>query len=220
MTPSDWPPACSRRSTASIRRPSAGCWTASSRSRTASSAFARRERGSGCSPTSESCGRVPAARCRLMRITFGLVDALSAAAQAVLRLERPADAVLAGFFRANPKLGQHDRAFVAETLYALLRRKRLVELAAAQTGLSRPGGRALALAAAVRVRNLNVRELAEGVSPAEAQWLEAVKGAARGPLPFAVECDLPDWVIARLVPALGEQGLVRRISGMHTYDLQ
>ena len=103
-----------------------------------------------------------------MRITFGLVDALSAAAQAVLRLERPADAVLAGFFRANPKLGQHDRAFVAETLYALLRRKRLVELAAAQTGLSRPGGRALALAAAVRVRNLNVRELAEGVTPAEA----------------------------------------------------
>ena len=150
-----------------------------------------------------------------MRVTLGLVDALSAAAQAVLRLERPADAVLAGFFRANPKLGQHDRAFVAETLYALLSRKRLVELAVAQTGLTRPGGRALALAAAVRVRNLNVRELAEGVSPAEAQWLEAVRGAARGPLPFAVECDLPDWVIARLVPVLGEQGLVRLASALN-----
>ena len=179
------------------------------------SAFARRVHGSGCSPTTEGFGRGPAARCRLMRITVGLVDALSAAAQAVLRLERPADAVLAGFFRANPRLGQHDRAFVAETLYALLRRKRLVELAVAQTGLTRPGGRALALAAAVRVRNLNVRELADGVSPAEAQWLEAVKGAARGPLPFAVECDLPDWVIARLVPVLGEHALARLASALN-----
>jgi 16S rRNA (cytosine967-C5)-methyltransferase len=144
-----------------------------------------------------------------VRATPALVHATAAAAQEVLRFERPADGVLAAFFRAHPKLGQQDRAFVAETIYALLRRKRLVEHAVAETGLERPDARLLALAAAVRVRGLNVRELAEAVRPEEAEWLEGVKAAARGALPFAVECDLPDWVIVRLVPTLGEAGLTR-----------
>ena len=59
------------------------------------------------------------------------------------------------------------------------------------------------------MRGLNIRELADAVGSGEAEWLEAVKAAARGPLPFAVDCDLPDWVIARLVPVLGEAGLAR-----------
>jgi 16S rRNA (cytosine967-C5)-methyltransferase len=144
-----------------------------------------------------------------MRVTPGLVDALAAAVREVLRLDRPADAVLSSFFRTHPKLGQHDRGFIAETVYALLRRKRLVELAVAETGLAAPDARALALAAAVRVRGLNLRELAGALRFGEAEWLEAVKGAARGPLPLGVECDLPDWLIARLAPALGEAELVR-----------
>ncbi len=144
-----------------------------------------------------------------MRVTPGLVDALGAAARAVLRLERPADAVLASFFRTRPKLGQHDRGFIAETLYALLRRKRLVEFAVAATGLAQPDARAFALAAAVRVRGLNLRELAGALRFGEAEWLEAVKGAARGPLPLGVESDLPDWLIARLAPVFGEDGLLR-----------
>ena len=144
-----------------------------------------------------------------MRATPALVDAMAAAAREVLRLERPADGILAAFFRSHPKLGQQDRAFIAETVYALLRRKRLVEFVVAETGLERPDARLLALAAAVRVRGLNVRELAAAVGPDDAAWLDGVKAAARGALPFAVDCDSPDWVIARLVPALGEAGLAR-----------
>jgi len=138
-----------------------------------------------------------------------LVDATAQAAGEVLRFERPADGVLGGYFRAHPQLGQHDRAFVAETIYALLRRKRLVEAAVAETGLERADARALVLAAAVRVRGLNVRELADALGAGEAAWLERVKGAARGELAFAVDCDLPDWVIERLEPALGREGLLR-----------
>jgi 16S rRNA (cytosine967-C5)-methyltransferase len=138
-----------------------------------------------------------------------LVAATAQAAGEVLRFERPADAVLAAFFRAHPQLGRHDRAFVAETIYALLRRKRLVEHAVAETGLERADARALALGAAVRVRGLNVRELAGAVAPGEAAWLERVKGAARGELPFGVECDLPDWTVERLEPALGRADLAR-----------
>jgi 16S rRNA (cytosine967-C5)-methyltransferase len=142
-------------------------------------------------------------------VAVALVDAAAAAAREVLRFERPADNVLATFFRAHPQLGREDRAFVAETVYALLRRKRLVEQAVAETGVDRADARLLVLAAAVRVRGLNVRELAAAVRADEAEWLEGVKAAARGALPFGVDCDMPDWAIARLVPALGEAGLAR-----------
>ncbi len=144
-----------------------------------------------------------------MAVTVAMVDALAAAAREVLRLERASDAVLAAFFRAHPKLGRNERAFVAEGVYALLRRKRLVELAVAETGVASPSARALALAAAVRVRGLNLRELGGAVRPDEARWLQEVKGAARGELAFAVDCDLPDWTIARLLPGLGPASLAR-----------
>jgi 16S rRNA (cytosine967-C5)-methyltransferase len=150
-----------------------------------------------------------------MRVTPGLVDALAAAVREALRLERPADAVLASFFRTHPKLGQNDRGFIAETVYALLRRKRLVELAVAETGLARPDARALALAAAVRVRGLNLRELAGALRFGEAEWLEAVKAAARGPLPLGVATDFPDWLIERLVPAFGEAEFVRLAAALN-----
>jgi 16S rRNA (cytosine967-C5)-methyltransferase len=142
-------------------------------------------------------------------VTPALIDATAAAAREVLKFDRPADGVLSAFFRAHKQLGQQDRAFAAETVYALLRRKRLVEYAVAETGLEGADARRLVLAAAVRVRGLNVRELAAVVRSDEAEWLEQVKAAARGPLPFAVDCDLPDWVIERLIPALGEAGLAR-----------
>jgi 16S rRNA (cytosine967-C5)-methyltransferase len=78
-----------------------------------------------------------------------------------------------------------------------------------------PDARALALAAAVRVRGLNLRELAGALRFGEAEWLEAVKGAARGPLPLGVESDLPDWLIARLAPVFGEGELVRLASALN-----
>ena len=144
-----------------------------------------------------------------MRLTAGLVDAYVAAATAVLRFDRPADSVLSGFFRAHPRLGVHDRGFVADSVYAMLRRKRMLEFALAEIGIERPDSRTLALAALARVGGLNLREVAAAVTPDELARIEAVKGAARGPLPLAVECDLPDWVVDRVFPALGEESLRR-----------
>jgi 16S rRNA (cytosine967-C5)-methyltransferase len=133
-----------------------------------------------------------------------LLDATVTAADEVLHLERPTDRVLSAFFRAHPKLGHRDRAFVAETVYAVLRRKRLLEEI---SGGADP--RRLVLAALVRVRGVNVRELAPLVSAGEAAWLAEMKAAGRGELPFAVQCDLPDWVMARLEPIRGREGLAR-----------
>lgn len=158
-----------------------------------------------------------------MRITPALVDALAAAAAEVLRLDRPADAVLSAYFRAHPKLGQHDRGFVADAVYALLRRKRLLDFALAEIGIPKPSPRTLALAALARVVGLNLREVASALRPGEAARLEAVKGAARGALPFEVDCDLPDWVLSRLRPTLGDEqtlALARSLAQAAPLDLR
>jgi 16S rRNA (cytosine967-C5)-methyltransferase len=158
-----------------------------------------------------------------MRLSAALVDAYVAATAAVLRFDRPADTVLSAFFRAHPKLGVHDRGFVADSVYGLLRRKRLLEFALAEIGIEHPDARTLALAALARVGGLNLREVAEAVTPDELARMEAVKGAARGPLPLAVECDLPDWVIDRVLPALDEgnlRSLARALAQTAPLDLR
>ena len=45
----------------------------------------------------------------------------------MLEFSQPADAVLSNYFRNNRQLGSRERAFVADTAYAVLRRKRFVE---------------------------------------------------------------------------------------------
>ena len=56
-----------------------------------------------------------------------LLDHTAAALAAVLEFKHPADAVVSRYLRAHPILGQQDRAFVAETVFAVLRRLRLLE---------------------------------------------------------------------------------------------
>ena len=43
----------------------------------------------------------------------------------------PADQTVSRYFRAHRELGQNDRAFVAEAVYAVLRRRRSLEAAVA-----------------------------------------------------------------------------------------
>ena len=58
------------------------------------------------------------------------------ALRAVLPLDAPADVVLSRYFRENPMLGNKDRAFIAELVFGVLRRKRSLETA---TGKARRG---------------------------------------------------------------------------------
>ncbi|MCX7146970.1 MAG: hypothetical protein NT042_12395, partial [Sulfuritalea sp.] len=59
-----------------------------------------------------------------------LLNAAVAATAQLLTFNQAADAALSAFFRAR-KSGAKDRAFIAETAYAVLRRKRLLERLAA-----------------------------------------------------------------------------------------
>jgi 16S rRNA (cytosine967-C5)-methyltransferase len=127
----------------------------------------------------------------------------------LLAAQAPADAVVSRYFRAHRNLGQQDRAFVAETVYAVLRRRRSL---AAAAGSEAP--RALAIAALVRVRGLSGRAL-EGVLREEEQALVArVRAARTETFAPAVRADLPDWLWDRLAALHGEEEAMRVAQGL------
>jgi len=126
--------------------------------------------------------------------------ALASAIERVRRFDVPADNGLRSFFRAHPEMGQHDRAFVAEGVFALLRRMRsLTEIAAT----SEP--RKLAIAVLVREQGRSLRDLEPALRSADEAWLRAFKARLHDALPPAVANDLPDWLWERLGAAYGDE---------------
>ena len=61
-----------------------------------------------------------------MKITAAQFSTVVDALVQILPMTQPADAVLSRYFRENPRLGQQERAFVADTVFALLRRRELL----------------------------------------------------------------------------------------------
>jgi 16S rRNA (cytosine967-C5)-methyltransferase len=129
-----------------------------------------------------------------------LLDHVEALLAELLRFDRAADQAVSAYFRKHRNLGQRDRAFVAETAYAVLRRRRSLEVAAGM-----PAPRALAIAALVTVHGLSARAL-EGVLTEEERALvgrvRATRAEASSP---AVRAELPDWLWERLVAENGEE---------------
>ena len=137
-----------------------------------------------------------------MSLPRPLVDHTVRALAAVLEFKHPADTVVSRYLRAHPILGQQDRAFVAETVFAALRRLRLLETLS--------GGRdprRLVLAALTRLRGLSLRELDAALKPRERDWLAELKARAEDNS-LAVRCDFPDWLLARLQKQYGEEELL------------
>ena len=130
-----------------------------------------------------------------------LIRAAERALTEVLAMTQPADAVMSRFFRNHATLGARDRAFVAETVFGVLRRFRLLEAGGARSPrecvlgwLARCGGR-------------NLREL-EPLSTLERERLAAIKALDEKSLPPAAQAELPDWLAQRLAEAHGEAEMV------------
>jgi 16S rRNA (cytosine967-C5)-methyltransferase len=128
-----------------------------------------------------------------------------AAVAELLRFAAPADQALSQYFRNHRQLGQKDRAFVAETAFAVLRRKRSLEAAA---GTAEPA--ALVTAALVRVLGFSGRAL-DGL--AEHELLARLRSATKD-LPDAVRVDLPDWLWQRLEAQHGRDEALRIAQGL------
>ena len=122
----------------------------------------------------------------------------------VLRFEHPADAVLSQYFRENKTLGHGDRGLIAEAIYAVLRRLRSLQVAAAVDIASPWASRRLLLAAMVCVQGANLRELEPIMLPDDRDWLAKAKGLLAEISAPAVKADLPDWLYEALAAQVGD----------------
>ena len=153
-----------------------------------------------------------------MTVRANQLAALASAIERVRRFDVPADNGLRAFFRAHPEMGQHDRAFVAEGVFALLRRMRSLEALAAT---AEP--RKLAIAVLVREQGRSLRDLEPALRTADEAFLREFKSRLHDPLPPAIAHDLPDWLWDRLGAAYGETeriALARAWVAPATFDLR
>jgi len=156
------------------------------------------------------------------RLAADLLNAAVAATAQLLSFSLPADTALSAFFRAR-KSGAKDRAFIAETAYAVLRRKRFLERLAAlgpnlepdylapQSGgrrspktmaARRISPRELVLLSLSRVRGMSQRQLENALMEGEAEWLAAIRHQTEPELTLAEQLDFPDWLAERLEPRM------------------
>jgi len=133
-----------------------------------------------------------------MTVRANQLTALTEAITLVAPLHDPADVVLHHFFRRHPELGRRDRSFVADGVFAFLRRRRsLVRQAESEEP------RRLALAVTLRELGHSLRDMEPLLSPEEVTWARAFKG--RNPeLSPAEAAELPDWLWERLTLAYSE----------------
>jgi 16S rRNA (cytosine967-C5)-methyltransferase len=145
-----------------------------------------------------------------MAPTRSQLEASTKALELVLAFDRPADAVLHDFFRAHRALGSRDRAFVGDTVYGVLRRKRTLEHL-----VSGRGPRSMVLAWLARYGSASVRDLAPALGADEVKWLTGLKAVPLDGLPPAVRLELPDWVVQRLTTQLPDSDLAATARGLN-----
>lgn len=128
----------------------------------------------------------------------------------VMNNSGPADAKLGAFFRQNRELGNKDRAFVAESVYGVLRRKALlVHL----TGGEDP--RKLLLALLLRVQGMSMRDLDASLNKQQKEWAQEIKAKSTEGLTQAQQADLPEWLWQKLSAQYGEAEALTIARSMH-----
>jgi len=146
-----------------------------------------------------------------------LLQLTSSLLQAVLRLDQPADRVVSAFFKTHRALGPRERHTLAETAYAVLRRRlQLQHLAQSGTG---PLERRLAQLAWQGDRDF----LRRGTTLEENAWLDQVQHIDPATLADKLRHNLPDWVATPLKESLGAEGfwaLVGALDGIAPLDLR
>ncbi len=149
-----------------------------------------------------------------------LLELSSELLQSVLKLDAPADTLVSMFFRKHRALGQRERHTLAETSYAVLRKKLLYQHQA-QSG-SGPLERRLAILA----WQGNEAFLRAALETHEQQWLQRVQAIDVQTLPEKLRHNLPDWLANPLRELLGDDPtggfwpLVDSLNGMAGLDLR
>jgi 16S rRNA (cytosine967-C5)-methyltransferase len=123
----------------------------------------------------------------------------------LLDFNSPADAKLGEFFRNNRDLGTKDRAFVAESVYGVLRRLRYLSAVTANEAGDPDDARKLILAWLLRVQGKSIRELEPILNEQQTEWAQAIKAKNTENLAIAVQADVRDWLWDKLVAQYGQE---------------
>ena len=143
---------------------------------------------------------------------------------AILSGTSPADAQMERHFRAHPKLGARDRGYIAETVYACLRRRRFLEYLASGSAATGATAEAIVAACLVALQGVSGRALADaGFRGDGASMVERVRTLNLDQLPLGVQLDMPEWLLERLLAQYGEsetRALAAALNQPATLDLR
>ena len=135
-----------------------------------------------------------------MELTPPLLQLATQALDLVLDFKRPADAELSAFFRDHKKLGPHDRAFVAEAVFGVLRRYRYLSVV-----VPAANPRTLVIAWLIKARGVSGATLEQFAKP---ELIGHIRNAKTDDLPLGVAADLPDWVIEKLQLSMSDADIL------------
>jgi 16S rRNA (cytosine967-C5)-methyltransferase len=146
-----------------------------------------------------------------------LLDLATELLRAVLKLDAPADGVVSAFFRKHKELGIRERHALAETAYAVLRRRPLFQ------HLAQSGHGALERRLAILAWQGPDALLRGALGPAEQQWRQQVNALDRSTFSDKLRHNLPDWLAGAVRTRLGDEGfwqLVRALDEQAPLDLR
>ncbi|OJX32518.1 MAG: SAM-dependent methyltransferase [Burkholderiales bacterium 68-12] len=161
-----------------------------------------------------------------------LLQACAELVRLTLTLEHPADAVVSRYFREHRHLGPRERAALAETAYAVLRKKLLFDhLAPSGSG---PRERRLAILGFAQWQDEEARRsqpqaahgprdfLKAALNEREKQWLDQCDAIAEDDLLERHRHNLPEWLAEPLKAQLGAEfwPLVQALSTSAPLDLR
>ncbi len=141
----------------------------------------------------------------------------------LLEFNSPADAKLSEFFRNNRDLGTKERAFVAESVYGVLRRLRFLSAVTATDDSDNDDARKLVLAWMLRIQGMSIQKMEPMLSEQQIEWARTIKAKSTENMPLAVQADVRDWLWDKLVAQYGETDAMTIARSMHegaTLDLR
>jgi len=135
-----------------------------------------------------------------MELTPALLQLSTQALDLVLDFKYPADKVLSTFFRENKKLGSHERSFIAEAVFGVLRRYRYLSVV-----VPAANPRTLIVAWLIKVRGMSGAVLENF---ARSELIAHIRNAKTSDLPLGVAAELPDWVIEKLQAVISDADIL------------
>ncbi|WP_284616558.1 RsmB/NOP family class I SAM-dependent RNA methyltransferase [Aquabacterium humicola] len=128
-----------------------------------------------------------------------LLDLATELLRGLSKLDAPADGIVSAFFRKHKNLGLRERHALAETAYAVLRRRPLYQ------HLAQSGHGALERRLAILAWQGPDALLRGALGPTEQQWRAQVQALDRSGFSEKLRHNLPDWLAGALRTQLGDE---------------